>query len=37
MPSNIIEEIAEILATAILREIEGKAGLRSKMERSLAW
>ena len=34
MSSRIIEEIAEILADAILREIEGKAGLRSRMERS---
>jgi hypothetical protein len=34
MSSSIIEQIAEILAGAILRETEGKAGLRSRMERS---
>jgi hypothetical protein len=34
MSSSILEQVTEILTDAILREIEGKTGLRSRMERS---
>jgi hypothetical protein len=35
MSSSVIKQIAEILADAILRGIEGETGLRSRMERSI--